>query len=275
MTIEKEDGTLIQIEPPFTLEFDIIRNILSSVNTGSFRIYNLNKTSRQFIRRDQFDFDNLKTIKLEAGYGDTMNEIYSGTISKAYSTRQGVNYIITIESEDGGWAEANIRTDKSYPAGTKNEDIIKDLVKQLKVGKVTQGKIGAYLGASLRGVAYSGPIMQILSEITGGGFFIDNMVAHVLNDKECIEKQILVINSETGLLGTPIRQQIYVTFDILLEPRLKIGQRIQLESTTLDDEINTQYKVMAVSHKGVISEVISGSSITSVTCLPGEFDEVS
>ena len=41
LTVQLQDLSPLVIEPPFTLEFDITQNILTSANVCQFRIYNL------------------------------------------------------------------------------------------------------------------------------------------------------------------------------------------------------------------------------------------
>lgn len=274
LSIEKENGEILEVTNPFTLEFEILRNTLSSVNTATIKVYNLSKQSRNHIRRDQFDFGVVKKVKLEAGYGSELSVIYQGTIYRAQSVRQGVNFITTIESQDGGWAAVNSKYSQQFPAGTSNADIVNSVVEQLKKDGISTGAISPLAGEIPRGNSYSGSTLEVLSQVTGDGFFIDNEAVNVLGDKECIEGNVLVISSASGLLGTPTKENLFVSFDILLESRLKIGQRIKLESVTVDDDINTEYKVMAVTHKGTISEAVSGQCITSVKCLPGDFTGV-
>ena len=274
LSVQKEDGETLVITNPFTLEFEIQRNTLSSVNTANIRVYNLSKQSRNHIRRDQFDFGVVKKVKLEAGYGSDLSVIYQGTIYRAQSVRQSTNMITTIESQDGGWAAVNSKYSQQFPAGTENQTIINSVVEQLKKDGISTGAIGAREGTIPRGNSFSGATVEVLRQVSGDGFFIDNETVHVLGDNEFIEGNILLITSASGLLGTPTKENLFVSFDILLETRIKIGQKIRLESVTVDDDINTEYKVVAVTHKGTISEAVSGQCITSVKCLPGNFTGV-
>lgn len=271
LLIEKKDGTTLKITLPFTVEFDIHRNSLSSANTCSIRIYNLSLDNRSQIRKDQFDFADLRTISFAAGYGDRLSLAFSGNISQAWSVREGSNMITQIECYDGGYAYVNAITGNQFPSGTSESSIIDSLASSLP--GITRGAIGSYPGEISRGNSYSGPTVDILRDITGGGFFIDNGKAHCLNDNECIESGIPLINSESGLLGTPIKEQTYINFDILFEPSLKVGQLIQLESSTAD-HFNGKHKVLSIKHRGMISEAVCGQAITSVGLLPGIFTPI-
>lgn len=271
LEVGKRGGGTLRVTRPFTVEFEIHRNSLSSANVASIRIYNLNPTNRGQIRKDVFDYDDLRTISFSAGYGEKLSLAFKGHISQAWSVREGTNFITQIESFDGGFAFVNAVTDTSFPAETKQDAIIRNLVKSMP--GVSEGVIGQYVGSISRGNTYSGPTTSILSEITGGGFFIDNCRVNCLNDNECLQSSIPLINATTGLLGTPTKEQTYINFDMLFEPSLQIAQLIRLESSTAD-HFNGNHKVLSLKHRGVISEAVAGTAVTSVGLLPGVFTPV-
>ena len=93
------------------------------------------------------------------------------------------------------------------------------------------------------------------------------MVAFALGTNEYVPSLTgpLLINSQTGLLGTPVREQTLIHFDMLLEPSLNVGSSVELISSTADN-FNGLYKITAVKHRGMISGTLSGSAITT-----GEF----
>jgi hypothetical protein len=243
-----------------------------SANVASFRIYNLNQNNRSQIRHDMYDYDDIRSIAFSAGYGDRLSLAFKGNISSAWSVREGSTFITQIECYDGGFAYTNAITDTTFPAGSSQQGIIQNLIGDLP--GVSQGAIGNYQGTTTRATAYSGPTSEILDELTGGGFFIDNSKAHCLQDNECLVENIPVISPASGLLGTPVKEQTYILFDILFEPSLRIGQLIRLESTTAD-HFNGNHKVLSLHHRGTISDAVCGNAITSVGLLPGVFNEVS
>lgn len=263
LTIQATGGGEIVIKPPFTIEFDIKRDTLSSLNVASIRIYNLSEKTRSQIRKNQYDFGLYKKIRLDAGYGNNLSTIMIGNVTKASSVREGVNFVTSIECYDGGFAFNNAFTSQQYPSGTANTSVVANLVDSLKPYGVDRGVIGELEGSTGRGNSYSGATCNILKELTGGAFFIDNQRANILGDNEYIEGDVTVINSSTGLLGTPKREEAYLIFDMLFEPKLAVGRKIKLKSST-EKNYNGEYKVISIHHKGMISESVGGSVITSV-----------
>lgn len=274
LLVQKQDFTTLKVTRPFSVEFDVHRNSLSSANVCSIRVYNLSASNRAQIRLDQYDWGNKnREIAFFAGYGDKLSLGFKGNISQAWSVREGVNMITQIECYDGGFAYINAVTNDQYPSGTPQSSIVDSLVKNLEGSGVTRGAIGSIPGEIQRGNAYNGSTTDILNDLTGQGFFIDNGKAHCLSDTECLAGDIPVINSQSGLLGTPVLETQYITFDMLFEPSLKIGQLINLKSQTAE-HFNGTHKVISLKHRGMISEAVCGDAITTVGLLPGSFTPV-
>lgn len=271
LVVERTDGNTVTIQLPFTIEFDIHRNSLSSANVGSFRIYNLSPDNRNLIRKDQYDFDDIRRVSFFAGYGDKLSLAFQGNISQAWSVREGVDFITQIESYDGGFAFVNSIASNSFPRNTLESSVIDSIARSMPGLQV--GAIGDYSGQLNRGNTYSGPSTQILTELTGGGFFVDNGKIFCLKPDECVDGDIPLINASSGLLNTPVKEQTYINFEMLFEPSLRVAQLIMLESQTADI-FNGTHKVLSLVHRGVISDVVSGQAVTNVGLLPGTFKKV-
>lgn len=267
LNVETQEGSTLVIKPPFTLEFDVTRNVLTSANVCSARVFNLNAHNRNQIRKNINDYGDQRLIRLQGGYGANLPLIFDGSITQAWSVREGVNFITQIESFDGGFAFANATSNFTAPAGATQKSVIESLIQDMAGYGVKLGSIGDFPGVLSRGNAYSGNTYDLLREMTGGRFFVDNGKAYVLADNECLEGTISTIDAAAGLLSTPVREQTIINFDMLFEPRLVIGQQIQLKSLTADSNINGNYKVISLKHRGIISEAVCGSAVTSVGLL--------
>lgn len=267
LNVQTQGGSTLTIRLPFTIEFDITRNVLTSANVSQIRVYNLNANHRSQIRKNINDYGDNRIIQLLGGYGDNLALLFEGNITQAWSVREGVNFITQIESFDGGFAFANSIASMSFPAQTEQETVVNSLITNLAGSGVKPGVVGNIEGQLSRGNAYNGKTCDILREITGGRFYIDNAKAYVLADNECISGPVTTINAKSGLLGTPIREQTIINFDMLFEPKLIVGQQVVLDSLTADSNINGTYKVISLKHRGIISEAVAGDAITSVGLL--------
>jgi hypothetical protein len=207
------------------------------------------------------DYNNFKSVQLQAGYGLNLPIIFSGNITQCWSVREGNNFITAIECFDGGFAFQNAQINALIPEGTSQEDMFATIVGLLP--NVSLGAIGSFPGSLSRPASLSGNGIDILRDLSGGAFFIDNGKGHVLGNSECLEGEMLLINSAAGLLGTPTLERTTLNFDMIFEPRLTVCQAIQLESST-GANFNGFYKVISLKHRGMISAAVCGEAITSV-----------
>lgn len=271
--IEKSNNETLKITLPFTVEFEIHRNSFSSANVCSIRVYNLSADNRNQITKDQFDTLTNRTIQFRAGYGKNLSLGFSGMITQAWSVREGTNFITQIECYDGGYAYLNAITNSEFPSDTPNASIVDSLVTDLNKYGVSKGTIGTVNGSIARGNALIGNTTDLLKDTTNGGFFIDNSKANVLSDNECLASDIILINEKTGLLGTPLKENQFVSLEMLFEPGLKVGQLVQVESNGAS-RFNGIHKVIWIKHRGMISEAVCGDAVTSVGLLSGTFNTV-
>lgn len=263
LSVQTQSGDTLVIRPPFTIEFDITRNILSSANVCSIRILNLSLNNRNQIRKNVTDYGDLRLVSLQAGYGKNLPVIFAGSITQAWSVRQGVNFVTQIESFDGGFAFINGVTNTAFEPPTDQKTVIQTLVNNLASQGVSPGAIGNFPGLLTRGNTYSGNTTDLIRQLTNENFFIDNGKANCLNSDEYIDGPQANINSASGLLGTPVVEQTILTFDMIFEPSLYVGQIANIESTT-EVNYNGPAKVISLKHRGTISEAVCGEVITSV-----------
>lgn len=268
LTIDDQNLVPVTIEPPFTIEFDVFRNYNASANVAKIRIYNLASLTRNRLLKNPLVGDP-RRVSLKAGYGNELSTILDGFIKNCWSVREGTNFITDIEAFDAGYAYTDAHYENQFPSGTTYQTIIEDMIKSLKQFGVERGGVGdfSFLGKLEKGSSFNGPTVDLLFSTTQGRFFIDNNRAFAISPKEAIPSSIDTIDSSFGLLGTPIRNQTYLNFDILFEPRLVMQQNIKLTTTTGYEKYNGNYKVISIKHRGMISESVSGQAITSLGCL--------
>jgi hypothetical protein len=263
LVIEKKNGDDLVVTLPLSLDFDITRNILSSSNTATFRVYNLNENNQNQLRKNQYDWATFRTVQLQAGYGTSQLPIcFNGTLGNAWTTREGTADVTQLDCYDGGFALTNGILNQNFPKGSTQSQVMEGII-STSLPNVTLGKIGSFNTKLSRGNSYSGTTGDVLNDLSGGAFFIDNNKAHVLKDNECLKGSIALIDSSTGLLSTPILEDTFLRLEILFEPRLLIGQIINLQSLTYP-KVNGTYKIVSIRHSGTISAAICGDARTTV-----------
>lgn len=287
LTIQNDpnDPSVTTIIPPFTLEFDIVKQNHSDGNSANFRIYNLAQDKRAALRMDYVNFgaNVSRHINFIAGYGGTMALAFSGSMTRGWSVREGQNFITNIEAIDGLEAITNSEgTTFTFQSGVSKKQIIETMVSFLNQesgGYITKGVIGNYSDVYQTSKTFSGNTVSIIDkEISGGGVFFDNGSIYCLQDSECISGAgFPEIGPNTGILNTPIRETAYVSVEILFEPRIKMGQIVILNSSTADvaevNQTNIFYKVVGIKHRGMISDAICGDAVTTITLNPNGISE--
>jgi hypothetical protein len=260
----------VEIDPPFSIEFSVMKSTLGSANICNIRIYNLSLKTRESIHRDFLaSGENLQAINFFAGYQDNMPLLVSGNVNKCWSVRQGVNIVTNIDCWDAGRAYSGILLDGKppYPKGTPRKTIIRDLMLELqRRAGVEIGAIGDIQGVINKGYSATGTIIYALQEFTADNFFIENNKSYVLQDDETITGVYRTLDASTGLISTPERAQEFVTVTTVFEPRLRLSQLINLKATTVE-RYNSQYKIMSIQHSGTISDTISGQATTKIEML--------
>lgn len=270
-------GKMLVIEPPMTVEVNVARNLLASVNNCSLRIYNLSEDRRNQIQKNVGEQGLIKKIELRAGFGKNLYTIFSGNVRWAYSQRERTNNITTVEAFDGGFAMAKANIETTLKAGTPMREVVNILVSSMKKFDVTSGEIGRIDGATLRGISLSGNSYDLLQTITGNRVFIDNKKVNILSEDETIVGSLAEISSESGLLGTPRVENTKLNFELVFEPRLTIGQKVSIKSEVQKKLFDGQeYKVFSLAHRGMFSSSVAGSMVTEAGCLfaPSGFKRV-
>jgi len=262
-----KDGEKIVITNPFTLNFVIVRHQLSSAANATLKIYNLGLETRMKLLKNAWEknSDYYFPIRLYAGYEGMMPLVLRGAIypeARSYRAEGSPDFMTEVEVYDGGFDMAHGDSNFSVSAGTLRVEAIKRLCKDFPNLKI--GAIGNFPGAYARQRVFAGKTKQLIMEETGGNFFIDNEHVYCLKDNEAIEGEVLVISSETGLLGSPSRTKGLVIAEMLFEPRLKVGQVVELVSKDYPS-LNQLYKVIGVQHTGTISDAVGGKCKTRVT----------
>lgn len=299
LRVQRVDGSFQEFELPYTIDFDVDRHIYSSPNEATIRIYNLSPDSRNQLRKDTLDTDVSRRVTLKVGYGENMSTIFDGTLDHCWSGRQGVNFITNLHCRDNGFIYSNTFVSVAYSDGESRKSVVDKIIKQMEKAGIQRGIIGNIEGSYPIGRTIEGLACDLLRTVTGDISFVDNNKVFVLNDNEAIVGDYKEITSETGLINTPLIENAYVRCDILLEPRLLIGQRVKLNSTTASEgyyvsgagsydefvqkgksgyhytgsNFNGDYKIIGVRHSGTISATVAGTAVTNVV-LGGEYIQV-
>ena len=267
------------ITSPLTLELDVDRASTQSYARFTFKIYNLGAQARSDLYRDFCDQSTPRPITVNAGYASWQSgygpqtprafpQIANGLVTQCYSTRVGPSWLTTIVGWDGGYDQANASINIPFSKDVTWNQRVTQIAKAMT--NLRGVNISPLLKANVsRGATFNGKPWDILCELALGAnadIFIDLGILYMVPKGQAVTgltAGISQINTNSGLLNTPIKQKFTVSFDMIFEPRLLIGQSFVLVSE--ETENNGTYSIQRLHHFGVISDGVAGDLTTSVT----------
>lgn len=251
----------IEITNPIGINFVIERGIYAQQQTMDIDIFNLNDFHKRMIFRDVYKAERYLYVQLDAGYSDIgMSTIYSGFVWSAYTKREGVNSITHIRAITNiGIAGEFVK--QTLISGVTAQDVVDSCMEEMPFfGKGVM---------SIPDITFTKPVtlldnpMAIMKVCTAKEVFIDLMDINVLSENEAFIGIVPKINSDAGLLGVPERRDATLTIKMMFEPRLLVGQIIDIESSVAP-EFNGQFKIFGIRHEGSINVSDAGPLVTTL-----------
>lgn len=228
------------------IEFNITRTLAAEPSKGTITVYNLSESTRTAwveTRRPR--------VTLEAGYGNDLFTIFQGRAKFIFSEVQRPDVITTIECFDGLAAKGR-RLSRGYKKGTQVRTVVQDLAKSLDIG---QGNLENILGdLSLAdgskefrgGFSVNGGSEKALREILESGGFeysVQDDAIQITRINKALEGTAILLNDETGLIGTPaIDADGILKAQTLMIPELIPGRKIRIEEV--------EYRVQKATYRG-------------------------
>ena len=259
-------GSSIVITSPLTIKFNVQRMPFAGRCTASIDIYNLNQDTRSKLFLDWYDFKNIRQVTLEAGYENgKFDRIYKGRIRICTTKKAYTDNVTHIEAISGlGVLDSMLHT--SLNEGESLVDTAGMIIGEMP--GVQPGAVSLPDFSFKRPVALIGNAVSVLKTYTKDNVAIDLDKVIVIDEDEVIDGDVRVIDDESGLLGTPERQQTSLVVNCVFEPRIKVGQALEIRSSVAP-EFDGQYKVWGVTHNGIIGATQGGQCVTTITLWTG------
>lgn len=255
------DNEKIRTLTELKIEFEVTKSLRGFPNQAKIKIYNPSPDTESTLRNNDV------LLTLNAGYENAVDLLFTGQLRNVTQERQGVDRIITVFAADGrkDW-------ETSFYNKTLSDKItIKQTIEELAATFVSTAT-GVLLGLEakadkLRGQTLSGKTSDLLDQLAEDYDFewsIQDGSFVTVPITEAIDKNdIIVLTSNTGMIGTPTITREGVTVKALLNPRITPNRLIQIKSegtivslgnlffenvrSTTADGI---YKVYELIHKG-------------------------
>jgi hypothetical protein len=213
-------------------------------NTARIRVYNLADGTVNRIRKEFTD------LTLQAGYVDgPFGVVFQGTIiqvKKGWEGEGGVDSYVDIIAADGDQSYAFSVVNTAIAKGSTFQDRLTALTKAASPQGVSAGYTAPLPANKLpRGRVYYGnwrDHMRALAFSTDTVWSVQNGKVQVIPLQGYLPGEALVLTSRTGLIGWPEQTEEGIKVRSLLNPKIKIGGRIQLDNASiLQADLNTTY----------------------------------
>lgn len=209
--------------------FSVKKDNSETPNSAEIKVYNLSADTQARIRAE---YD---TVSLQAGYEGNFGLIFTGSV-KQFGTgiENSTDSFLHIFSGDGDEGYNFGVINASFGAGQTNRQLTDVASKALGVNV---GEIGLSDAKSVRGRAVFGmarKVMRDLAKSNNADWSIQDGAIQVLGTNTPASGGLAyVLNSNTGLIGTPEQTNDGIKAQCLLNPALKIGSAVQINEASI------------------------------------------
>lgn len=224
------------------VSFEIEKTNESNPNAARIDVYNLSEATRSLL-----EAANTRVV-LEAGYKDTVAAIFMGNVTKVVHEKSGPDLVTKIEAADGDNRFRNSRVERGFPAGVKTRDIFQKLSSDL--GLPMSSSLDVIPNTQYaNGLTLSGLVRDQLDELCQKNdleWSIQDETLQITPAGRATLDAVVLISPQTGLVGSPNKTKKGVEFISLLQPKLRPGRRVKIESKA----VNGIFKLRKVVHVG-------------------------
>ncbi len=272
------------------IRFQVERGDFQNPNTADIRVYNLSRATASKVAGSEFT-----QLSLQAGYEGNFGLIFKGVIVQARKGRESQldSYVdFTAADGDEAYHFAPIACSLSS-AGPK--DTLTTFVTAMKAASTSQMltlSANPVFGTNAppRGRVFYGNVrdeMRTFAKANDMTWSVQDGQLTLIPKSAYIPGDIVVVSPSTGLIGVPEQTQNGVELRVLLNPNIKIGQAIRIDSTINQfrygiDQLGSQaqntnlqlsatklngdglYYVMCANHSG---DTRGNPWYTDITCL--------
>jgi len=227
----KVTGLASNIEPPNArrffnrVNFSIEKTSTPDPNKSKISIYNISQESRNFLEQSDL------LLFLKAGFQDEISNIFIGDILRREASRSGPDVIYTLECGDSEGIISRAHVDIGLGPGATNVQLF-NLAAE-KLGLTLGIKKGIVTRVFKNGFSFSGLASDLLTQQTvniGLEWSVQDGELRIMPKDEDDGEEAVVISPETGLIGFPTKTPDGVKFTSLLNPKLRPGRAVKIES---------------------------------------------
>lgn len=177
-------------------------------------------------------------VKLSVGYGTDIDQIFLGDLGQIKVELSDADSTTTISTADGEKAIKSSRCNLSFGPKTALDIVVKAVLNTLGLGLGNYQQIVKKLqnGSAVlpRGIVCSGPSAKVLTDLCRSAdieWSIQDGVPTFINLNEALADKAVLLNAETGLIGSPsVDADGKLTAKTLIIPKLRCGRICVIDS---------------------------------------------
>ena len=212
--------------------FNITKSLHSFPNIAKIDIYNANQDTLSILQTRYSE------LAFNAGYTGSLRLLFSGQIRNVFQRKIGPDNITTIFAGDG---------EQDWQNSIFNKTLSENIAIKQVVSEIAASFQGTLLGTlegldapadKLLGQTLSGSSKDILNKLAEDyGFqwsIQDGSLITVANDKTLEGTEAVLINNNSGMIGSPTVTELGVNVTTLLNPMLLPNRAFKVESSFAD-----------------------------------------
>jgi hypothetical protein len=197
-------------------------------------------------------------VRIEAGYeedGD-LSLLWLGDLRTAYTSRDGAEWITTLESGDGEKAYQNARINVSFGPKTPVDTAIRAMVRALGVGEGNLSQVAHKMKINgigrliPQGTVIAGPVRDELHDWCRQSdleWSIQDGAIQFVDKGKATEETAILLNHDTGLYGSPsVDSDGILTAKIGMIPGVRPGRLVVLDA----ERIKGNYRIEKATWNG-------------------------
>lgn len=231
------------------INFEVNQDNTGNANKAKINVYNLNSESRTFLEQKNL------VVFLKAGYkNSSLSTLFFGDVDEKNGIkveRSGPDIITTIEAGDAEKTLRNARISLGLAPGATNLQIIAAAAKALNVSLSYQTNIRKIVFQNgYSNIISAKDVLDQLGRQANFEWSIQNGELQILSPEETDQQEAVFLSAQTGLIGFPVKTQDKVEFKSLLNPSIRPGRAVRLESKIFLEDAGANVKVTKASFKG-------------------------
>ncbi len=187
---------------PIHIKFAFEKADVESPNTGKVTVWNLSKEHLADLEKQDC------VVIVKAGYGGSISQAFSGTVTHASTSKEGADQMTEIELADSMVELRDTNVSLSYAEGTKTDVIYQEIANQMGLPLSSSANALRFPTELSNGFSFVGSAKNLLKRLVrmdGTSWTIQDGILQLTKPGEPISLNCYELNAGSGLIGSPKR----------------------------------------------------------------------